>query len=191
MTDAFLPGAFYEYLGRYSRADSAITFVFDGGLGGPWLADGMANGDLLFVQYNSPMLDFGEFEDGVYVRPTGVSPPTLTSFPTLSHPGIIYGRTSPSEFPGTSRYVLYEDGSFSLQYVRPDWGFFEYPGKYTRADSAIAFKFGPNGGPPWLADGVVEGASLVVHVDFTMVADGFEDGVYLQPTGGSQIVTGR
>jgi len=114
----------------------------------------------------------------------------LASFPPLSRPGIIYDRISPSVIPGNERYVLYEDGTFGLQYVTPGFGFFEYSGKYSRADSAIAFTFDANN-PTWLADGVVAGDSLVVQYNHDMVMSDFEDGLYVRPTGGSQIVTGR
>jgi hypothetical protein len=67
---------FFEYLGRYSRTDSAITFDFDGwSVVGPWLASGVVAGNSLTVKYNDVML-WSDFEDGVYIRSTTGSPNT-------------------------------------------------------------------------------------------------------------------
>jgi hypothetical protein len=115
--------------------------------------------------------------------------PPITSFPVPSSPASIYDRTSPSVFDGNSRYVIYENGTFSLQYVSPVWGFFEYPGSYSRTDSAITFQFDANGGT-WLADGIVAGDSLTVKYNHDMLMSDFEDGVYTQSTNGSSNVTG-
>jgi hypothetical protein len=110
------------------------------------------------------------------------APPIDTVFPTPSSPAAIYDRTSPVSVPGKTRYVIYENGTFSLQYVSPVWGFFEYPGKYSRTDSAITFQFDASGGTfgPWLADGIVAGDSLTVKYNYIMVLDDFEDGVYIR-----------
>jgi hypothetical protein len=109
-------------------------------------------------------------------------PPILTDFPVPSSPAGIYDRTSPSVFDGPSRYVIYENGTFSLQYVSAKWGFGEYPGRYSRTDSAITFQFDASGGTfgPWLADGIVAGDSLTVKYNYIMVLDDFEDGVYIR-----------
>lgn len=115
----------------------------------------------------------------------------LTGFPAPSSPAGIYDRTSPSVIPGNSRYVIYENGTFSLQYVRPDWGFFEYRGRYSRTDSAITFQFdGWSSMGPWLAGGIFAGDSLTVKYNEVMGLSDFEDGVYIQSTSGSQNVTG-
>lgn len=113
-------------------------------------------------------------------------PKNTPGFPPLSSPAGVYDRTSPSFIPGNSRYVLYENGTFSLQYVRPDWGFFEYLGRYSRTDSAITFDFdGWSVVGPWLASGVVAGNSLSVKYNDVMLMSDFEDGVYIRPTTGS------
>jgi hypothetical protein len=93
----------------------------------------------------------------------------------------IYDRISGSFIPGSSRYVLYGDGTFSLQYVRPDWGFFEYPGRYSRSGSLFTFDFdGSNTAGSWLADGILRGDSLIVKYNIVMQLADFEDGVYLR-----------
>jgi hypothetical protein len=104
------------------------------------------------------------------------SPPN--SPPTSSVVGI-FDRISPSLFAGGSRYVLYADGTFSLQYD----GIPPYPGIYSRADSTIAFKFKAQSvSAPWLAGGIVRGDSLVVKYNDVMNMSDFEDGVYIQST---------
>src|SRR4051812_22353568 len=83
------------------------------------------------------------------------SPPTATPFPPLSRSGVIYKRTTPSFIPGEQRYVIYDNGTFSLQYLRPDWGFFEYLGRYVRADSVLTLNFNAaSSAGPWQARGV-------------------------------------
>jgi hypothetical protein len=109
-------------------------------------------------------------------------PPTApANFPVPSSAASIYDRTSSSYIPGNSRYVIYDNGTFSLQYVTPAFGFFEYVGRYTRQDSAIAFQFDANGGT-WLADGIFAGDSLTVKYNEDMIKSDFEDGVYTQST---------
>jgi hypothetical protein len=110
------------------------------------------------------------------------TPPAITpEFPSISQPALIYNRVSSSFIPGSSRYVLYDDSKFSLQYVSPKWGFFEYLGTYSRANSAIAFEFeGWNVMGPWLADGIVAGDSLTVKYNDVMLLSDFEDGVYVR-----------
>ena len=54
--------------GRYSRADSVLTFAFNGwSVMGPWLARGTLHGDSLIIEYGEIMV-LTDFEGGVYVR---------------------------------------------------------------------------------------------------------------------------
>ena len=95
----------------------------------------------------------------------------------------VYDRQTVSVIPGSSRYVFYGEGVFSLEYIRPDWGFFEYRGHYSRADSSIAFSFdGWSIAGPWLATGIVRpDSSIVVTYNVIMQMSDFEDGVYRSP----------
>jgi hypothetical protein len=104
------------------------------------------------------------------------------SFPQVPGSALVYDRVSPSFIPGSSsRYVLYDDGTFRLQYVTPRFGFFEYPGKYSRADSVLTFKFdGWSVLGPWLADGIARGHSLIVKYNDIMLSNDFEDGEYVR-----------
>jgi hypothetical protein len=108
------------------------------------------------------------------------APPRPTDFPQLSRPGVIYQRTTPSEVPGQQRYVIYDDGTFGLQYLRPDWGFFEYAGRYLRAGSQLTLNFNDaNTAGPWEAHGVLAAdSSLTVTYNVIMMLADFEDGTY-------------
>lgn len=107
--------------------------------------------------------------------------PLSFEYPPVSEDASVYDRVSASMIPGTSRYVLSADGTFGLQYLRPDWGFFEYAGRYSRADSVIAFDFNAwNLAGPWHAVGTFHGDSLVVEYNIVMMFADFEDGVYVR-----------
>jgi hypothetical protein len=84
-----------------------------------------------------------------------------------------------------SRYVLYEDSTFGLQYVNARWGFFEYTGRYARVNASISLDFDANR-PQWQATATTQGDSLVVTYNLDMMLSDFEDGVYRlasMPTG--------
>jgi hypothetical protein len=111
--------------------------------------------------------------------PTPAPAHPITALPS-SGPVAVYDRQTVSVIPGSSRYVIYGEGVFSLEYIRPDWGFFEYRGHYSRADSSIAFSFdGWSIAGPWLATGIVRrDSSIVVRYNVIMQLSDFEDGVY-------------
>lgn len=98
-------------------------------------------------------------------------------YPPLARPASTYERVTPSFIPGVSRYAFYEDSTFGLQYNRPDVGFFEYRGRYSRTGSTIALRFNANNGA-WTATGTREGDSLIVRYNSDMIWSDFEDGVY-------------
>jgi hypothetical protein len=108
------------------------------------------------------------------------TPVPMTEFPQLTRAGAIYYRTTASFIPGESRYVIYDDGTFSLQYLRPDWGFFEYPGRYLRADSVLTLDFNDaDTAGLWQARGVfAPDATLTVAYNAVMIGADFEDGKY-------------
>lgn len=58
----------FTYTGRYSQADSLITFSWDGTYAGaPWASTGTLRGDILTIRYNMNMV-MSDFIDGDYVR---------------------------------------------------------------------------------------------------------------------------
>jgi hypothetical protein len=110
--------------------------------------------------------------------------PDVKAYPPVSGDAVVFDRLSPSAVPGSSRYVLYPDGTFSLQYLRADSGFFAYGGTYSRVDAAIELDFeGSNLAGPWDAAGVLSGDSLTVDYNLEMNLADFEDGVYVRSAG--------
>lgn len=112
------------------------------------------------------------------------------AFPALSRAGEIYAASDAlydlySAYHGhvalASRFVLYADDTFALQFSSLHAGFFEYAGRYSRADSLITFDFeGSSTAGSWVATGTLDGDVLsVAHNDVMHMAD-FLDGVYLR-----------
>jgi hypothetical protein len=99
----------------------------------------------------------------------------VPGYPPLSRPGAIYDRVTGSFVAGDSRYVLYDDGTFALQYVSA-FHFFEYSGRWTRVNTLVTFSF--KDGNDWTARAVAQGDSLVVKYDDSMSFSDFEDGMY-------------
>ena len=80
-----------------------------------------------------------------------------------------------------SRYVFYEDGTFALQFSSLKYGFFEYPGKYTRTDSTIDLIFsGYNRAGPWYASAKLIGESMNVYYNGIMIGADFNNGLYVR-----------
>ena len=129
--------------------------------------------------------------EAVLLPPTNPTAPP-TPFPALARPGLVYlgndfiyalfdfshqGRL-------LSRYVLYEDETFALQFSSPGLGFFEYLGKYSRADSLITFDFeGWSSAGPWIAIGALSGDSLFVEYNEAMLWSDLMNGTYVRPPG--------
>jgi hypothetical protein len=105
----------------------------------------------------------------------------------VSRPARIYvfanGLRDPVQpWTSRSRYVLYEDGTFALQYLNSR-GPFEYHGTYTEADAVITFRWEANQGAaaPWRpAIGTLTDDVLTVRYDLIMQLDDFEDAVYVR-----------
>jgi hypothetical protein len=123
--------------------------------------------------------------------PDSASPPTIgepPAFPPVSRPARIYVAVDWPYYPMhgsplASRYVLYEDGTFALQYASAKYRFFEYRGAYKEADGLITFDF------EWRgrivegsrdATGTLSGDSLTVRYVETMQHADFLDGVYIR-----------
>jgi hypothetical protein len=104
--------------------------------------------------------------------------PTPPAKPSPSPPSVeaIYDRVT-SSFFGDSRYAIYADDTFSLQYLTL---YVDYSGRYSRTDSTIKFAFdGANSAGPWFASGIIRGDStLIVTYNLVMGLADFEDGVY-------------
>jgi PKD repeat protein len=112
---------------------------------------------------------------------TAPPPDAPTAFPPVPVGALTYVRVAqPGDPTGQlSRYVLHQDGTFSLQYVTAPWGFFEYTGRYSRVNASIRLDFDASSqAGEWLATATVQGDSLVVTYNLVMVLSDFVDGVY-------------
>ena len=126
-------------------------------------------------------------------RPSPVNAPVTTpapppppvahnpTFPALARPGRVYmgvsSPTSPTHGSALySRYVLYDDGTFALQYSSANFPFFEYRGTYSGSGEAIEFLFEGFG----TSRGTLVDESLTVKYNDIMQMSDFEDGVYVR-----------
>jgi len=112
-------------------------------------------------------------ESGSTRAPAPVVPP---GFPAVSRPARLYVAAPP--FQMASRYVLYDDGSFALQYASANYPFFEYRGTYKEAGDIIRFVW--EDCCAWDATGLLDGDSLSVSYSDRMQHSDFLDGVYVR-----------
>lgn len=119
---------------------------------------------------------------------SGVAPPTAptatadwSGFAAVSRTARIYvAAASPSSslLDGSSRYVLYENGAFRLQY---SYSRNEYGGSYEDTNGLITFHWqGWSKAGPWGAAGSLRDNSLTVRYNVSMHLNDFEDGVYIR-----------
>jgi hypothetical protein len=77
-----------------------------------------------------------------------------------------------------SRFVLYENGAFALEYTGPGGG--QFRGAYTKTNDAIVFRWEDSSAAgPWGAVGTLSGDSLTVEYNLIMQLTDFEDAVYV------------
>jgi hypothetical protein len=75
-----------------------------------------------------------------------------------------------------SRFVLFDDGTFVLQYYG---GSFEYRGRYTEQHRVITFEWdGWSKAGPWGASGWLGDKTLTVRYNVVMMLSDFEDAIY-------------
>jgi hypothetical protein len=85
-----------------------------------------------------------------------------------------------SEYTKTSRFVLYDNGTFELQYRTCMCGG-EYLGRYTETPGSITFEWdGWSAAGPWGASGTLQGDTLTVRYNQIMQLTDFEDAAYLR-----------
>ena len=118
-------------------------------------------------------------------RPT---PPSNISFPPLSGPSrtFLFDRELSyrvSDFTWNSRFVLYDNGAFVLQYPSSSFGDGRFRGAYQEANGVLMFLFefqGRSVGTPWIdATATLKGDSLTVQYPESMHHADFEDAVYV------------
>ena len=130
------------------------------------------------------------------VTPTGPTPLTATTasalppipeaeFPPVSKPARIYLFARELSYPvrewtNGSRYVLHDDRTFALQYLRSR-GSFEYRGTYKEENGHITFEWeGWSAAGPWGATGSLTDDSLTVRYNLIMELTDFENAVYIR-----------
>ena len=81
-----------------------------------------------------------------------------------------------SDYTKQSRFVLYDNGAFALQYVSLG---IEYRGGYTESNGLITFQWeGWSTAGPWGATGTLKDGSLTVQYNLIMQLSDFEDAGY-------------
>jgi hypothetical protein len=123
--------------------------------------------------------------------PPALPPPPDRNFPPLSGPSRTFIFDRELSYPvrddshtRKSRFVLYDNGAFGLQYLSLRQGLgYEYRGEYQDANGVIMFLFEFNGrkvgSPLDDATGTLNGDSLTVHYHEIMRHADFEDAVYV------------
>jgi hypothetical protein len=110
------------------------------------------------------------------------------NFPPLSGPSrtFIFSRAESypvSDFTKQSKFVLYDNGAFALQYPASQSGSGLYRGAYKDESGNIMFLFefqGRSVGEQWDdATGVLKGDSLTIQYDLLMQHSDFENAVYV------------
>jgi hypothetical protein len=82
-----------------------------------------------------------------------------------------------SDYTKQSRFVLYDNGAFALQYASRG----EYRGAYTESNGVITFQWeGWSISGPWGATGTLKDGLLTVQYNLIMQLTDFEDAVYLK-----------
>jgi hypothetical protein len=115
--------------------------------------------------------------------PVAPSPraPVPSIFPPLSGPSrtFTFDRELTYHVSGytkQSRFVLYENGAFALQYVSLG---IEYRGGYTESNGVITFQWeGGSTAGAWGATGTLHDSSLTVQYNLIMQLSDFDDAVY-------------
>ena len=124
-------------------------------------------------------------ESSVPTSPTGTgqAAPAAPTFPPLSGPARAFGfdrelLSSPvSDYTTRSRFVLYDNGAFALQYEKTG----EYRGRYEEANGLITYEWeGWSIAGPWSATGALKGDRLSVQYNQVMLLDDFENAVYVR-----------
>jgi hypothetical protein len=117
--------------------------------------------------------------NGPVAAPPAPTPRPPTDFPPLSGPSRTFTFDRALLYPvrdytSNSRFVLYDNGAFVLQYSGG-----AYRGSYSETNGVIAFDWeGWSTAGPWAATGTLTGDSLTIQYNFIMQMTDFEDAVY-------------
>jgi hypothetical protein len=114
--------------------------------------------------------------------PTAAPSPPSGNFPPLSGPSrtFVFDRElsySVRDYTRNSRFVLYDNGAFVLQYL----GRGEYRGAYTETNGVVTFEWeGWSVAGAWGATGSISDDLLSVRYNLIMGLTDFEDAAYLR-----------
>jgi hypothetical protein len=121
--------------------------------------------------------------------PTPAPTPGTVSFPPLDGPSRTFTFSGAlghpvSDFTKQSRFVLYDNGAFVLQYPPSMFGDGRFHGAYRDATGVSMFLFNSSSGrsvdETWTdATGTLEGDSLTIYYRESMHHADFEDAVYV------------
>jgi len=113
--------------------------------------------------------------------PSPAAPPLPTTFPALSGQSrtFIFDHElnrAASDYTKQSRFVLYDNGAFALQYVSLGG---EYRGAYTESNGFFTLLWEGGSIPgAWSAAGALKDGSLTVQYNDNMQLSDFENAVY-------------
>jgi len=112
------------------------------------------------------------------------TPPNSPSpFPAVTRPGSVYNEKSrlyaaPTDPSAVSRYVLYDDGTFELQFQNR-FGSFAFGGHYQTSNGTVTLAFeGANIVGLWEATASLQNDEMSVMYNEVMVGADFVNGVY-------------
>ena len=113
--------------------------------------------------------------------PSPAAPAASSSCGLVAGPARVYNFSSElefrvREFTRQSRFVLYENGTFVLEYASPIG---QYCGRYTESNGAITFTWdGWSTAGEWGAKGIVKDRAMTVTYNSIMMMSDFEDAIY-------------
>ncbi len=180
----WLAGSAASSRSTWSASDDAIVYSADAscGPGGSLHLVDVADGrvEQLIGHADDAALTADGTRIAFVVRGSGATPPTTTEFPAVNGAAETYTIEQPDSLGNVSRYVIYDNGAFELQYLTARFGFLKYAGNFSRSGSRIDFDFdGWSVAGPWEANGTIDGDRLTVEYNTVMMLSDFEDAVYL------------
>jgi hypothetical protein len=122
------------------------------------------------------------FQPAPPIAPAPTPTPPVSDFPPVSRPARIYVFDRQASYPVQpytvgSRYVLYDDGTFALQYLIAG----EYRGRYREASTTVTFDFDSFSAAG--ATATLAGDTLKVQYTMLMSLSDFEDAIYVRNNG--------